>query len=274
MEELTAAVRQNAENASEASADAGKASDTAGRSSDVVDRVVDTTDALEQRAAKIADITTIIEGIAFQTNILAFNAAVESARAGTHGRGFAVVANEVRSLAQRCSNAAKETTALVNASVDTVQKGSALAREAGGTMREVTLSANRVASIMKEIADASNEQSRGIAQVNLAITQMDDVTQQNATLVEQAAAASRSLEDQGHALSRSVKFLFDIYVSLRRSSRARPWTTTLPTARGCGQPPDGGSVVDHRLPASFAFGLTRRCAACPNQIKEQDLDLT
>jgi methyl-accepting chemotaxis protein len=107
MEELTAAVRQNAENASEASADAGKASDTAGRSSDVVDRVVDTMDALEQRGAKIADITIIIEGIAFRTNILAFNAAVESARARTHGRGFAVVANEVRSLAQRCSNAAK-----------------------------------------------------------------------------------------------------------------------------------------------------------------------
>jgi methyl-accepting chemotaxis protein len=159
---------------------------------------------ISQSSNRIADITGIIEGIAFQTNILALNAAVESARAGEHGRGFAVVASEVRSLAQRSSSAAKEIKELIGASVDRIRDGSSLAGEAGETMTEVTRAVGQVTAIMSEIAAASEEQSRGIAQVNLAITQMDDVTQQNAALVEQAAAASRSLEDQGRQLDESV----------------------------------------------------------------------
>jgi methyl-accepting chemotaxis protein len=204
MEELTAAVKQNAESARHASSLAADASAVARRSNDVVERVVDTMSDISQSSSRIADITGIIEGIAFQTNILALNAAVESARAGEHGRGFAVVASEVRSLAQRSSSAAKEIKDLIGASVDKIQQGSVLATEAGRTMSEVTHAVGQVTSIMGEIAAASDEQSRGIAQVNLAITQMDDVTQQNAALVEEAAAASRSLEDQGRQLNETV----------------------------------------------------------------------
>jgi methyl-accepting chemotaxis protein len=204
MEELTAAVKQNAENARQASSLAANASMVARRSNDVVERVVGTMSDISQSSNRIADITGIIEGIAFQTNILALNAAVESARAGEHGRGFAVVASEVRSLAQRSSSAAKEIKELIGASVGKIQQGSVLATEAGQTMTEVTDAVGRVTAIMGEIATASDEQSRGIAQVNQAITQMDDVTQQNAALVEQAAAASRSLEDQGRQLNETV----------------------------------------------------------------------
>ena len=204
MEELTSAVKQNADNAREASSLAANASDVARRSSDVVERVVVTMGDISQSSSRIADITGIIEGIAFQTNILALNGAVESARAGEHGRGFAVVASEVRSLAQRSSSAAKEIKELIGASVGKVHQGSALASEAGQTMSEVTHAVGQVTAIMGEIAAASDEQSRGIAQVNLAITQMDDVTQQNAALVEEAAAASRSLEDQGRQLNETV----------------------------------------------------------------------
>ncbi len=204
MEELTAAVKQNAESARQASTLASDASDVARRSHEAVERVVSTMTDISQSSNRIADITGIIEGIAFQTNILALNAAVESARAGEHGRGFAVVASEVRSLAQRSSSAAKEIKELIGASVDRIRDGSSLAGEAGETMTEVTRAVGQVTAIMSEIAAASEEQSRGIAQVNLAITQMDDVTQQNAALVEQAAAASRSLEDQGRQLDESV----------------------------------------------------------------------
>jgi methyl-accepting chemotaxis protein len=204
MEELTAAVKQNAESARHASSLAADASAVARRSNDVVERVVDTMSDISQSSSRIADITGIIEGIAFQTNILALNAAVESARAGEHGRGFAVVASEVRSLAQRSSSAAKEIKDLIGASVDKIQQGSVLATEAGRTMSEVTHAVGQVTSIMGEIAAASDEQSRGIEQVNLAITQMDDVTQQNAALVEEAAAASRSLEDQGRQLNETI----------------------------------------------------------------------
>ncbi|SIO60919.1 methyl-accepting chemotaxis protein [Paraburkholderia phenazinium] len=204
MEELTSAVKQNADNARHASSLAANASDVARRSSDVVERVVVTMSDISQSSSRIADITGIIEGIAFQTNILALNAAVESARAGEHGRGFAVVASEVRSLAQRSSSAAKEIKELIGASVGKIHQGSALASEAGQTMSEVTHAVGQVTSIMGEIAAASDEQSRGIAQVNLAITQMDDVTQQNAALVEEAAAASRSLEDQGRQLNETI----------------------------------------------------------------------
>ncbi|CAJ4443663.1 methyl-accepting chemotaxis protein [Burkholderia pseudomallei] len=208
MEELTSTVRQNAENAQQASGLASNASDVALRGSSVVDRVVDTMNDISERSSKIAEIIGIIEGIAFQTNILALNAnaAVEAARAGEQGRGFAVVAGEVRGLAQRSSSAAKEIKELISASVQKIRDGSALAGEAGRTMTEVTQAVARVTDIMGEIAAASAEQSRGIEQVNLAITQMDEVTQQNAALVEEAAAASHSLEEQGHELKQAVAF--------------------------------------------------------------------
>ena len=204
MEELTSTVKQNAENAQQASALAANASEVAHKGSAVVGRVVDTMSDISQSSTKIAEITGIIEGIAFQTNILALNAAVEAARAGEQGRGFAVVASEVRNLAQRSSTAAKEIKDLIGASVQKIRDGSELAGEAGRTMTEVTQSVARVTDIMGEIAAASGEQSRGIGQVNLAITQMDEVTQQNAALVEEAAAASKSLEDQGGQLSEAV----------------------------------------------------------------------
>ncbi|WP_246392256.1 methyl-accepting chemotaxis protein [Paraburkholderia youngii] len=206
MEELTSTVKQNAENAQQASSLSANASEVAGRGNQVVGEVVDTMSEIRTSSTRIADITGIIEGIAFQTNILALNAAVEAARAGEQGRGFAVVASEVRSLAQRSSSAAKEIKDLINASVQKIQNGSSLANEAGKTMAEVTQAVARVTDIMGEIAAASTEQSRGIEQVNQAITQMDEVTQQNAALVEEAAAASKSLEDQGRQLNQAVSF--------------------------------------------------------------------
>ncbi|MBN3761916.1 methyl-accepting chemotaxis protein [Burkholderia sp. Ac-20365] len=206
MEELTATVTQNAENAQQASVLAANASEVSGRGSAVVGQVVDTMNDISQSSSKIADIIGMIEGIAFQTNILALNAAVEAARAGEQGRGFAVVASEVRSLAQRSSGAAKEIRELISNSVQRVQEGSTLAAHAGRTMSEVTQAVARVTDIMGEIAAASSEQSRGIGQVNQAVVQMDQVTQQNAALVEEAAAASRSLEEQGTQLTRAVMF--------------------------------------------------------------------
>ncbi|MBJ9663385.1 methyl-accepting chemotaxis protein [Burkholderia gladioli] len=204
MEQFTSTVRLNAENAQQASTLASSASEVAQRGSHAVGRVVDTMNDLGERSSKIAEITGMIEGIAFQTNILALNAAVEAARAGEQGRGFAVVASEVRALAQRSSGAAKEIKELITASVQTVQDGAVLADEAGRTMNEVTQAVARVTDIMGEIAAASAEQSRGIDQVNLTITQMDETTQQNAALVEQAAAASKSLETQGRQLDETV----------------------------------------------------------------------
>jgi methyl-accepting chemotaxis protein-1 (serine sensor receptor) len=206
MEQLTSTVKQNADNAQQGSMLATNASSVAHKGSTVVGQVVNTMQDISNSSTRIADITGIIEGIAFQTNILALNAAVEAARAGEQGRGFAVVASEVRSLAQRSSSAAKEIKDLIANSVDKIRDGSALAGEAGKTMSEVTQAVARVTDIMSEIAAASTEQSRGIEQVNLAITQMDNVTQQNAALVEEAAAASRSMEDQGERLSEAVAF--------------------------------------------------------------------
>ncbi|VWB61392.1 methyl-accepting chemotaxis sensory transducer [Burkholderia lata] len=204
MEQLTSTVRLNADNAQQASGLANNASEVAQRGSTAVGLMVDTMTDISASSAKIAEITAIIEGIAFQTNILALNAAVEAARAGEQGRGFAVVASEVRSLAQRSSSAAKEIRELISQSVRKIQDGSHIANNAGETMNQVTHAIARVTDIMGEIAAASNEQSRGIEQVNLAITQMDEVTQQNAALVEQAAAASKSLEEQGGRLADAV----------------------------------------------------------------------
>jgi methyl-accepting chemotaxis protein len=204
MEELTSTVKQNAENAKQANQLAAGASDVAIKGGEVVSQVVQTMSAINQSSKKIVDIISVIDGIAFQTNILALNAAVEAARAGEQGRGFAVVATEVRTLAQRSAAAAKEIKELIANSVEKVNDGTRLVDQAGKTMDEIVSSIKRVTIIMADIASASKEQSSGIEQVNQAISQMDHVTQQNAALVEEAAAASESLEQQARSLGKTV----------------------------------------------------------------------
>ncbi len=204
MEELTAAVNTNAENAQQANQLAQSASAVARQGGDVVAAVVSTMGEIDQSARRIAEITSVIDGIAFQTNILALNAAVEAARAGEQGRGFAVVASEVRNLAQRSASAAKEINALINASVEKVATGNRLVDQAGKTMEEVVVSIARVAGLMTSMSDAAAEQACGIAQVNGAVSAMDTVTQQNAALVEEAAAAAASLRDQATRLTELV----------------------------------------------------------------------
>ena len=204
MEELTSTVKQNTENAKQANQLAIGASDIASKGGVVVGQVVTTMDSINESSRKIVDIISVIDGIAFQTNILALNAAVEAARAGEQGKGFAVVAGEVRNLAQRSAAAAREIKSLIGDSVEKIEGGSKLVSQAGQTMEEIVTAIKRVTSIMSEITTASVEQSAGIEQVNLAITQMDEVTQQNAALVEEAAAAAASLEEQAHNLSMSL----------------------------------------------------------------------
>ena len=204
MEELTSTVKQNADNARQANMLAQTASSVASQGGDVVAQVVQTMGSIDASSKKIVDIITVIDGIAFQTNILALNAAVEAARAGEQGRGFAVVAGEVRTLAQRSAAAAKEIKALIGDSVEKVEAGSKLVDQAGNTMSEVVTSIQRVADIMGEISAASQEQNDGIEQINQAVTQMDTVTQQNASLVEEAAAASESLQTQAARLAELV----------------------------------------------------------------------
>jgi methyl-accepting chemotaxis protein len=204
MEQLTATVKQNSENARQATTLAGNASEVADKGNTVVETMLSTMSEITASSAKIADITTLIEGIAFQTNILALNAAVEAARAGEQGRGFAVVAGEVRSLAQRSSSAAKEIKDLIQTSVTTIHHGSSQAQEVGRTMADVQQAIRRVADINAEISAASDEQSRGIEQVNQAVGQMDEVTQQNAALVEEASAAAQSLEQLAAQQKRAV----------------------------------------------------------------------
>ncbi|HYD94540.1 MAG TPA: methyl-accepting chemotaxis protein [Noviherbaspirillum sp.] len=204
MEELTSTVKQNADNARQANQLAMSASDVASKGGAVVSQVVDTMGSINESARKIVDIISVIDGIAFQTNILALNAAVEAARAGEQGRGFAVVAAEVRNLAQRSASAAKEIKALIDDSVEKVDAGAKLVDQAGATMEEIVESVKRVTDIMGEITSASQEQTAGIEQINQAITQMDEVTQQNASLVEEAAAASEALQEQAGKLSQLV----------------------------------------------------------------------
>jgi methyl-accepting chemotaxis protein len=204
MEELTSTVKQNADNARQANQLAVSASEVAVKGGSVVSQVVDTMGAINTSSRKIVDIIGVIDGIAFQTNILALNAAVEAARAGEQGRGFAVVAAEVRNLAQRSAAAAKEIKTLIGDSVDKVEEGSQQVAQAGKTMEEIVSSVKRVTDIMAEITAASQEQTSGIEQINQAITQMDQVTQQNAALVEEAAAAAASLQEQASALSQVV----------------------------------------------------------------------
>ena len=201
---LAEAVRQSADAARQANQLAGSAAEVARRGGEVVGQVVGTMDEISSSSRRIADIIGVIDGIAFQTNILALNAAVEAARAGEQGRGFAVVAGEVRSLAQRSADAAKEIKSLIGASVERVESGSRLVGEAGSTMGEIVASVQRVSDIIAEISAATGEQSEGIGQVNQAVSQLDQMTQQNAALVEQAAAAASSLEQQALGLQQAV----------------------------------------------------------------------
>jgi methyl-accepting chemotaxis protein len=204
MEELTSTVKQNADSAYQANKLAMSASQVAVKGGTVVAQVVDTMGSINESSRKIVDIIGVIDSIAFQTNILALNAAVEAARAGEQGKGFAVVATEVRQLAQRSAAAAKEIKTLIGDSVEKINHGSRLVDEAGATMDEIVASVKNVTDIMSEITNASREQTSGIEQINLAIAQMDEVTQRNAALVEQEAAAADSLQEQAAQLAHLV----------------------------------------------------------------------
>jgi methyl-accepting chemotaxis protein len=249
MEELTSTVKQNADNARQANQFAVSASEVAEKGGAVMAEVVDTMGAINESARKIVDIIAVIDGIAFQTNILALNAAVEAARAGEQGRGFAVVASEVRSLAQRSAAAAKEIKALIDNSVQKADDGSRLVDQAGTTMRDVVESIRRVADIMGEISAASQEQTAGIGQVQLAISQMDQTTQQNAALVEEAAAASEQLREQASKLSQTV--------AVFRLGGARDRAATVPAV----QPKQAAPAIAppvRKTPAAPAKASTER----------------
>ncbi|MBN6151062.1 MCP four helix bundle domain-containing protein [Xanthomonas sp. AmX2] len=236
MEELTSTVKQNAEHARQANQLAVGAATVASQGGEVVSRVVTTMSGIEASSKKIADIISVIDGIAFQTNILALNAAVEAARAGEQGRGFAVVASEVRTLAQRSASAAKEIKGLIDASVNQVSDGSALVRQAGQTMGEIVASVQRVTDIMSEIAAASQEQSAGIEQVNQTVTQMDETTQQNAALVEEATAAARSMEEQAGQLAEAVS-IFRLEQGEVHAPAAPPLAQVHPIRAAAGKAP-------------------------------------
>ena len=234
MEEMTATVKQNADNARQASTLAADASTTAERGGDVVAQVVQTMHGISTSSKKVADITSVIDSIAFQTNILALNASVEAARAGEQGRGFAVVAGEVRNLASRSADAAKEIKTLIDASVTQIQQGSTLVEQAGTTMSDVVTAVRRVTDIMDEISAASQEQSDGIEQVSQAVGQMDQVTQQNSALVQQASAAAASLEEQANRLEQAVavfKLLGMQTASHQALSSAPPAANAMPAPR-------------------------------------------
>ncbi|WP_312369371.1 methyl-accepting chemotaxis protein [Stenotrophomonas sp.] len=249
MEELTSTVRQNAESARQANQLAIGAASVASQGGEVVSQVVSTMTQIEQSSRKIAEIISVIDGIAFQTNILALNAAVEAARAGEQGRGFAVVASEVRTLAQRSAGAAKEIKGLIDDSVGKVADGSALVRKAGTTMGEIVASVQRVTDIMAEISAASQEQSAGIEQVNQTVVQMDETTQQNAALVEEATAAARSMEEQAAHLANVVS-VFQLEEDSADTSSAAAQRE--PAARPAPQAPATMPTPRRRAPARTA----------------------
>jgi methyl-accepting chemotaxis protein len=258
MEELTSAVKFNADNARQANQLAIAASQVASKGGSVVSEVVATMGSINDSSRKIVDIISVIDGIAFQTNILALNAAVEAARAGEQGRGFAVVASEVRNLAQRSAAAAKEIKILIGDSVEKVDTGSRLVDEAGKTMSEVVASISRVTGIMNEITTASDEQRDGIEQVNMAIVQMDAVTQQNAALVEEAAAAAASMQEQSARLSQVVGvFKLDQLASVPRIAARKPVATRAAVASEV-QPPMLRKVI---APAPPAVPMRKAAAA-------------
>ena len=253
MEELSATVKQNADSARQANQLAMSASTVAVKGGEVVAQVVHTMQGINESSRKIADIISVIDGIAFQTNILALNAAVEAARAGEQGRGFAVVASEVRSLAGRSAEAAKEIKALIGASVERVEQGTALVDQAGVTMTEVVSSIRRVTDLVGEISAASNEQSAGVSQVGEAVTQMDQATQQNAALVEEMAAAASSLKSQAQELVQTVAVF-----KLGHEAAARPAAYTAPRkAMGAGSLTAGASVAPERRGPNRATNVAR-----------------
>ena len=262
MEELTSTVMQNAENAKQASQLAAGASEVAMKGGNVIGQVVITMSSINESSKKIVDIISVIDGIAFQTNILALNAAVEAARAGEQGRGFAVVAAEVRTLAQRSAAAAKEIKQLIGDSVHKVDNGTKLVDEAGKTMDQIVTSVKRVTDIMSEIAAASQEQSSGIEEVNQAITQMDQVTQQNAALVEEAAAAAESLKEQAQNLVQAVA-VFKLAEGAERP--AEPVRSEKPEAARpqvmAARPPGRGVTRERRLRVAPARAFALQGAA-------------
>ena len=258
MEQLNSTVRQNADNARQANQLAVSASTVAARGGAVVGQVVDTMRGINEGSRRIADIISVIDGIAFQTNILALNAAVEAARAGEQGRGFAVVASEVRSLAQRSADAAKEIKSLISSSVSQVEQGTTLVDQAGTTMREVVESIRRVADIMGEISAASTEQSQGVAQVGEAITQMDQVTQQNAALVEESAAAAASLKQQAEQLVEAVAVFQLDHATMATRHAAAATSAAAPAARA-----SHTALATARRPAANPVAAPRRLAGQP-----------
>src|SRR5450830_1389680 len=270
MEELTSTVRQNADNARQANQLVVSASGVAVKGGAVVGQVVATMGSIKESSRKIVDIIGVIDGIAFQTNILALNAAVEAARAGEQGRGFAVVATEVRNLAQRSAAAAKEIKGLITDSVEKVDSGSRLVEHAGKTMSEVVESVRRVTDIVGEISSASREQSDGIGQVNNAITQMDEVTQQNAALVEEAAAAAQSLQTQAVTLADAVSiFRIDANAQVL-APVARPRTVSAQVPKAVAAAPTPTKAAALAKPAANAVATSKAAPKLPSPGSDDD----
>jgi methyl-accepting chemotaxis protein-2 (aspartate sensor receptor) len=277
MEELASTVKQNADNARQANQLAASASDVAERGGSAVSEVVSTMEGISASSRKISEIVSVIDGIAFQTNILALNAAVEAARAGEQGKGFAVVAGEVRSLAQRSAQAAKEIKGLIEDSVSKVGAGSQQVERAGATMQEIVASVKRVTDIMGEISAASEEQSSGIDQVNRAVSQMDEVTQQNAALVEEAAAAAGSLQEQAQRLAEAVAVfkinageVIEVPARQLAQQRPAPRVSAAPAAAPAAEPaapskPAPAARLTHTARAKPAAAAEGATAARPSR---------